>query len=198
MAITYEIRADYNQSTIVVYQAYWDQIAVSALQHQTFVPPFSFNRMTWIKPSFLWMMERSNWGLKAGQENILAIRITREGWEKALREGVLTSPEQRVYPDASQWSSKFENARVHIQWDPERTLRGQKTDAGSIQVGISRFLIEEFVKEWIVEIKEYTPLVHKIHNLCKIGKFDQAKKLLPVEKRYDLPEDIRRLIGATH
>jgi hypothetical protein len=58
----HEIRADYNATSIVVYQAYREQIARPALASQRFVPPFSLNRMTWIKPSFLWMMGRSNWG----------------------------------------------------------------------------------------------------------------------------------------
>jgi hypothetical protein len=72
----FEIRADYGPDSIIVYQAYRKEIALSAVQHNRFVPPFSLNRMTWIKPSFLWLMARSNWGLKAGQEHILAIRIT--------------------------------------------------------------------------------------------------------------------------
>ncbi len=118
------------------------------------------------------------------------------GWEEALREGVLTSPERRVYPDGQTWQRSFEQAKVHIQWDPERNLRGQKLEYGSIQVGISRFLIETFVKDWILEIKDYTPLVKKIHGLCRAGKFDNAKRLLPPERRYELPEDIRRRIGA--
>lgn len=61
-----EIRADYDRDTIVVYQAYRPQIADAALAAGRFVPPFSFGRMTWIKPSFLWLMERSNWGQKSG------------------------------------------------------------------------------------------------------------------------------------
>ena len=60
---TYAIRADYDERSIIVYQAYREEIALSALARQHFVPPFSLNRMTWIKPSFLWIMERSNWGL---------------------------------------------------------------------------------------------------------------------------------------
>jgi hypothetical protein len=75
----HEIRADYNATNIVVYQVYREQIASPALASERFVPPFSLNRMTWIKPSFLWMMGRSNWGRKAGQEYILAVRITRTG-----------------------------------------------------------------------------------------------------------------------
>lgn len=197
MPLPYEIRADYNASSIIVYQAYPPEIALPALRTQTFQAPFSFNRMTWIKPSFLWLMERSNWGQKAGQEHILALRITRAGWEKALQAGVLTSPEKRVYPDGHSWHNQFAQATVHIQWDPERSLRGQKLPHGSVQVGISRFLITEFVQEWLVEILDYTPLVRKIHALCKAGKAEQAKKLLPAEKLYPLPIDIKQRIGAS-
>jgi hypothetical protein len=45
-----EIRADYDERTIVVYQAYRAEIARAAVEHNRFVPPFSLNRMTWIKP----------------------------------------------------------------------------------------------------------------------------------------------------
>ena len=67
-----EIRADYDRDTIVIYQAYSPAIADAALKAGRFVPPFSFHRMTWIKPSFLWLMHRSNWGQKSGQERVLA------------------------------------------------------------------------------------------------------------------------------
>ena len=81
-----QIRALYDAYTIRVYQAYSDAIADSALAHGRFVsPPFKMERMTWIKPSFLWMMYRAGWGLKdEGQKRILAIDITREGFEWAL------------------------------------------------------------------------------------------------------------------
>ena len=75
----YEIRADYNKDSIVVYQAFNSAIAKVAAETNRFQRPFSMHRMTWIKPSFLWMMYRSGWGLKdAGQSRILAIDITRE------------------------------------------------------------------------------------------------------------------------
>ncbi len=51
MAAQYEIRADYDTDTIVVYQAYAPAIADAALRAGRFVAPFSFHRMTWIKPS---------------------------------------------------------------------------------------------------------------------------------------------------
>jgi hypothetical protein len=46
----YEIRAEYDERTLVVYQAFRPEIARPAVQHNRFVPPFSLHRMTWIKP----------------------------------------------------------------------------------------------------------------------------------------------------
>lgn len=193
----FEIRADYKNDTLVVYQAYNKTIAKSALEHQKFTAPFSFNRMTWIKPSFLWMMERSNYGQKSNQEYILALHIKREAWEKALNKAVLTSPEKRVYPDPQNWEKDFEKAEVYVQWDPERNIKGAKLNYRSIQIGISRLLIEEFNEEWIVKIEDYTPLVKKILNLTKSGEFDKAKKLLPIEKKYPLTNELAQRIGAS-
>jgi len=45
----YEIRADHDERTLVVYQAYRPEIALPAARLNRFVPPFSLNRMTWIK-----------------------------------------------------------------------------------------------------------------------------------------------------
>ena len=52
-------------------KAYNPIIAKEAIALQTFGENFNINRMTWIKPSFLWMMYRSNWGTKKNQECIL-------------------------------------------------------------------------------------------------------------------------------
>src|SRR4051812_17940848 len=99
-----EIRADYDRDTIVVYQAYPAAIADAALEAGRFVPPFSFRRMTWVKPSFLWLMHRSNWGRKAGQERVLAVRVRRACWEEALSLGVLTSFTPCVFASPAEWA----------------------------------------------------------------------------------------------
>jgi hypothetical protein len=191
-----QIRADYDRDTIVVYQAYRDEIADAALAAGRFVSPFSFGRMTWIKPSFLWMMERSNWGLKSGQERVLAVRITRKGWEQALAWGVLTHHEGRVYRTYEDWKKRIDSALVHIQWDPERSVRGAHLPQRAIQVGISRHVIKTFVEEWIVELKDYTPLVRKMYKLIQAGDEGSTKKLLPKERAYPVDEVLGRQIGV--
>ncbi|WTW97929.1 DUF4291 domain-containing protein [Streptomycetaceae bacterium NBC_01309] len=183
---SYEIRADFDDRSIVVYQAYSASIAGPALDAQRFVPPFSFGRMTWIKPSFLWLMHRSNWGRKSGQERILAVRITREGWEKALARAVLTTSE----PEA------VARAEVHVQWDPERSLRGAALNHYSIQVGVGRALVREFAEEWVIGITDLTPTAHRIAEQVRSGRADRTKALLPGEKAYPLPTDIARRIAV--
>lgn len=197
MSKTYEIRADYDATTLVVYQAYTPQIAEAALKAQKFIAPFSFNRMTWIKPSFLWLMERSNWGLKPNQERILAVRITRAGWEKALSAAVLTHPEKGIYRDGEAWRSEFDAAPVIVQWDPERSIRGAHLQYDSIQVGISRHWSREYAEQWTVAIEDYTPRVRKIHQLLQAGHIDNAKKFLPPERAYPVNGNIAKRLGIT-
>ncbi|MEK7953365.1 DUF4291 domain-containing protein [Luteolibacter soli] len=192
MPSKHEIRANYDGESIVVYQGYSSAIADPALKAGRFVEPFSFGRMTWIKPSFLWLMHRSNWGNKSGQERTLAVTISRKGWEEALSKAVLTSYEPKAHRSRDDWHRQFEDAVVHVQWDPERTLRGAGLEYFSIQVGISRHLIRTLVDEWILKIEDLTPAVTKIHDLLRRGKADEAKRHLPAERIYPLPAPIGR------
>lgn len=192
----HEIRADYDRTSVVVYQAYGPHIGEPAVEHGRFVPPFSRSRMTWIKPSFLWMMERCGWAGKPGQEMVLAVRISREGWEDALSQAVLTNPDRRLYRSSDEWRDEFRHAKTRVQWDPERTLRGQKMEARSIQVGLSRHVIDQYADEWVLEIKDLTPTVHKIHKLVRDGDSTKAAALLPRERAYPVSPELAGRIGA--
>ncbi|MFJ5120777.1 DUF4291 domain-containing protein [Kitasatospora sp. NPDC088548] len=183
----HRIRADHDARTIVVYQAYAPVVAEPALKAGRFVPPFSFQRMTWIKPSFTWLMHRSNWGRKPGQERILAVRITREGWEEALSRAVLTTADPAAVAQAE----------VHVQWDPERSPRGAALNHYSIQVGIGRSLIRSYVDDWIVDLTDLTPQVRKIAALVQNGHPAKAQRLLPPERPYLLPLPTAHRLGIT-
>ncbi|BCY09888.1 DUF4291 domain-containing protein [Actinoplanes sp. L3-i22] len=191
-----QIRADFDATSIVVYQAYPAAVADAALAAGRFVPPFSFTRMTWIKPSLRWLMHRSNGARKPGQERILAVRITRAGWERALARAVLTAPDPTVYGSSAAWNRQFEAADVHLQWDPERSLRGAALNHYSIQVGIGRTLIRTFADEWLTGLTDLTPAVRKIADLVRAGQVAKAQRLLSPERPYPLDPALARRIRA--
>lgn len=197
MPAEHEIRANFDATSLVVYQAYRPEIALPAVAQQRFVPPFSLGRMTWIKPSFLWMMERSNWAHKPGQEYVLAIRISRAGWEEALSQAVLSVPLPSVYRDHADWRAQMDRAVVVVQWDPERNIRGKSLPYKSIQVGLSRQVIQRYVDEWTPAIEDVTPLVHKLYNLIQSGHADRAELALPREHVYLLPPAIAQRLGIS-
>src|ERR1700690_1378860 len=78
------ILAQYDDNSIVVYQAYNAAIGHFAAQNGHFGGDFSLTRMSWIKTNFLWMMYRSGWGTKPSQEVILAVRLKRSAFDSIL------------------------------------------------------------------------------------------------------------------
>lgn len=192
-----QIRAVYDEKIIRVYQAYNDDITDSALEKRTFVsPPFKLERMTWIKPSFLWMMYRSGWGKKdIDQSRILAIDISRQGFDWALNHSCL-SHQSKNFADKQQWL-KFKNTfPVRIQWDPERNLHLQPQKHRSIQIGLSKEAVKLYVDKWIQSITEVTQLASQINDLVNDKKFEDAKSLLPKEKVYPVSPILKKKIQA--
>ena len=183
----HQIRALYDERTIRVYQAYSDDIANAALERGTFGgPSFNMNRMTWIKPSFLWMMYRSGFGKKdRWQKRILAVDISRAGFQWALEHACLSHPPKDVDECGKQtWRQQLATSPVRIQWDPERDLLSNALPYRSIQVGLSKEAVPAYVNKWIERITDVTDLAHAIHQLVQDGDFDAARALLPEEKEY--------------
>jgi hypothetical protein len=190
------IRALYDKSTITIYQAYNSIIANHALKFQTFVsPPFKKERMTWIKPSFLWMMYRSGWATKENQEHILAIKIKRKGFEWALQNACLSHYDNSVHTSYEDWKEKLHNSSVRIQWDPEKDILLQPLPYRSIQIGLSGIAVEKYISDWIVQVDDITEHCKHIHQLINDDKINQAKDLLPIEKLYPLPDVIKEKIS---
>ena len=178
------IRAVHSESTITVYQAYPPEIGLPAAREGRFGGAWKRDRMTWIKPSFLWMMYRCGWGTKAGQETVLAVDITREGFEWALRNACLSSYVRGVHPDLASWQRELRSAPARVQWDPERDLRLQPLSYRSLQLGLSGEAVRSYADEWTVGIRDVTPLAREIHALVSGGDLDSAARLLPQERPY--------------
>ena len=183
-----EIYAVYNDETIRVYQAYHPRTAGPAVKAQTFVPPFKMERMTWIKPSFLWMMYRAGYGHKEhGQKRILAIDITHEGFRWALAHSSGSHiPEGMSRED---WKLMKEKTPVRIQWDPERDIHHNALDHRSIQIGLKGEAVQRYVKDWIVRIEDITSIAHNMFDFIQAGDNEAARALCPEERLYTFVEN---------
>ncbi|RPB23273.1 hypothetical protein L211DRAFT_868716 [Terfezia boudieri ATCC MYA-4762] len=180
-----QIRAVYDDETITVYQAYNSEIAIPAVAQQSLTasPAFQLDRMTWVKPSFMWMMYRSGYSYKEPrQAHILAIKITRQSFEALLR--------QSSVKEGRALTSEEKSNSVRIQWDPERSIRIEKLPYRSIQIGIGSKICSQYLSG-IVEIQDITETARKLKSLLDEEKDEDAKLLLPTEKVYPLPEELR-------
>lgn len=191
-----QVRATYDDTTIRVYQAYRDEIADAALAAGTFVAPFKRDRMTWIKPSFRWMLYRSGWARKdPGQARVLAIDITRDGFEWALRNACLSDAATRLGRDEAR--RLLDASPVRVQWDPERGLNLEPLEHRSIQIGLAREAVDRYAEDWITSIADATDLAHQIGDAVATNDLDAAALLLPDERPYPLPADIADRLEAT-
>jgi hypothetical protein len=191
------IRAAFSTETVRVYQAYRPEIAQAALQAGTFVPPFSMGRMTWIKPSFNWMMYRCGFASKAGQEVVLGIDITRAGFEWALEHAALSHYEPSIHVSHAEWQSFLAEAPVRVQWDPERDWRlNTLKDIRAIQIGLAGEAVTRYVNEWIVRLQDVTSVAHRVAVAVNGGTVpdDLPEKL---EQPYPLSPALRLKLSRT-
>ncbi|MEV7996880.1 DUF4291 domain-containing protein [Streptomyces sp. NPDC086077] len=144
--------------------------------------------LTWIKPSFLWMMYRCGWGTKADQETVLAVEITREGFLWALRHACLSHHVPGLHAGKDVWREQLRSAAARVQWDPERDLRLAPLPHRSLQLGLAGEAAERYADEWIVGIEDVTPLAREVHGLVRAGELARAEALLPREPPYPLDE----------
>ncbi|MGW0854757.1 DUF4291 domain-containing protein [Streptomyces sp. NPDC002690] len=188
----YEVRARHTDTTVTVYQAYRPEIGIPAARDDRFPPAWKRDRMTWIKPSFLWMMYRCGWALKEGQETVLAVEITREGFAWALENAELSHYVRGLHPDRAAWSRSLRRAPARVQWDPERDLRLNPLPYRSLQLGLSGEASARYADEWTVSVTDVTPLAREIHHLVRAGDLDAAGALLPRETPYAAPDGTPR------
>ena len=179
--------AQYDEESIIVYQAYRPSIAKFAVENQRFGGEFSFTRMSWIKPNFLWMMHRSGWASKEGQERVLAVRIRREGFEAILADAVLSTFNPRAYHSPEEWKRAGAKSDVRLQWDPDHAPSGAPLERRAVQLGLRGETLRHYASDWIVEVLDITDFVHQQAAIVRTGDLDQL--LTPAERIYS-PQEI--------
>eukprot|EP00937_MAST-01D_sp_MAST-1D-sp2_P005095 g5095.t1 len=156
-------RGEWDAEGVWVYQAFCPEIADYAVEHQRFGGPrFNPTRMTWIKPSFAWMLYRAGYGRKPGQERILRIK---------LPHAVVASLLSRCVCKHGGGGTKG-----RVQWDPSRDMMTPEDNGRAprkmlreraIQIGLSQELSQAYVAG-TTQICDVTELAHRRATLARL------------------------------
>jgi Domain of unknown function (DUF4291) len=153
------VLAQFDDETVLVYQAYHPDIGRYAAEHGRFGGPFSYSRMSWIKPNFLWMMYRSGWGTKVGQETTLSVRLRRSAFDSILEQAVPSSFDPTSYSTEAEWRDAVAASDVRLQWDPDHDPSGANVERRAIQLGLRGPILASYARDWIVDIEDISDFV---------------------------------------
>ena len=173
-ALDRQIRAARGDATVRVYQICSSPAAEVALEKQT--PELAGT--TWLDASFRCAAYRRGNGNEPGHERVLAVDVTRAGFEWALAHAAPDGP-------------------VRVVWEPERDLHHTPLNFQAIRIGLSGEALGHYAAEWSTAITDVTPVLREIAGLLAIGRLDRAVQLMPHEPSYELPPELAKAIDAT-
>jgi hypothetical protein len=156
-----QVRAAQTETTVRVYQACSPAVADAALEKQAFA---ELDGTVWLDPSFRLAAYRSGNGSKPGHERVLAVDLTRDGFEWALSH----------------------RGPVVIQWDAERDLDHTPLNFQALSLGLTGEALDRYVNGWITAITDVTPVMRDISGLLATDQLHKAVKLVPHEPPYPL------------
>ncbi|MEO8611336.1 MAG: DUF4291 domain-containing protein [Chloroflexota bacterium] len=156
------ILAQFDDDSVVVYQAYRPSIGHFAAKNGYFGgSEFGLNRMSWIKPNFLWMMFRCGWSTKENQEVTVAIWLKRAAFDEILRQAVHSTFAPKVYDTHDEWQSAVSRSAVRLQWDPDHNPSGNPVERRAIQLGLRGKVLAQYAREWILHIEDISDFAHE-------------------------------------
>jgi hypothetical protein len=187
-----QILANFDNEGIIVYQAFNPSIAKEAVRLGTFGKGFNLERMTWIKPSFGWMLYRSGYATKHNQERILKIKLSHDGFLAILSQGIHTSFEPGLFKSEIDWQLALRRGEVRYQWDPDRDLQLRRLEHRALQVGIRGSVVRDYVNCWILGIEDVTDLAHAIKEAVESKQ--KQLPLVPEERVYEVSPQIQQIL----
>lgn len=190
------ILAQFDDESVVVYQAYKPVIGHFAATNGYFGREFSLNRMSWIKPNFLWMMYRCGWASKEGQEVVLAVRLKRSAFDEILRLAVHSSFVPEVYESESVWKSAVARSDVRLQWDPDHDPSGGPVERRAIQLGLRGETLTRYARGWLLAIEDVSEFVRE-ESQRSGSPFDRL--IIPKEEVYPVNDsEVARRLGLSN
>jgi hypothetical protein len=190
------VMAQFDDTSVVVYQAYRPAIGHFAAANGYFGGEFSLARMSWVKPNFMWMMYRCGWATKAGQEVVLAVWLERAAFDQILEAAVPSAFWPERYPDQAAWQDAVERSDVRLQWDPDHGPSGAPVERRAVQLGLRGETLRRYARPWITRIEDVSDLCREQHARWRDG--GDAALVTPREAPYPVTPAAAAALGMSH
>ena len=188
------VYADYDEQGVYVYQAFKPETVEIAVEKGTFGKGFGFDRTSWIKPSFGWVLRRTKYGTKNRMQGIAKIKITHDAFLEILNQSIESHWNKNVFPNEDDWMLALKKSEVIHQWDPERDLIGKRLNRQAIQIGIRGEVLRKYVSDFIIGVEDVSELAHTIGKIKKEGGKNLPE--VPEEKEYEVSDDLFFKLGC--
>jgi len=193
--MTFQIRARFNQNRVTVYQGHTPEIAEASIEAGRLMVPTNTTGNLWITMSFLDAMRDSDWAMRDGQHRILALNMSREGFEWILSQAAPGHFDPAKYTTVAQWERAVVHSPVRIQWDQAIGLDGTPAGWMTPRLGLALEARDRFLTEWVSHIADVTPHVWKMHQFILDGDIGGVEVRLPEEHVYPLRDALRAHLG---
>ncbi|MEN7551725.1 DUF4291 family protein [Rapidithrix thailandica] len=188
------IYADYDEEGVYVYQAFKPQTVQTAVALGTFGKGFGLDRISWIKPSFGWVLRRTKYGTKNRMQGIAKIKLSHQAFHEIISQSIESHWNQNVFASEDVWRNRLNSSDVIHQWDPERDLIGRRLERQAIQIGIRGEVIKKYVSDYIIGVEDVSSLAHEISRIKKGGATNFPG--VPEEKEYPISEELFFRLGC--
>ncbi|MFN8395516.1 MAG: DUF4291 family protein [Bacteroidia bacterium] len=185
----------FDEEGVYVYQAFSPHIVANAVELGTFGKGFGLDRTSWIKPSFGWTLQRSEYATKHRMEAIARIKVHHWAWFEMLQSSAPAHYDPNIYANELEWNAALKRCQVVMQWDPDRNLDGRPNGRPAIQLGLKAEILPRYVNEFIIGVEDVTELARRCGEIARARRTDFPE--VPLEREYAIEdaELARRVLG---
>ena len=177
------LNAAYDETSLVVYQAYPAQLGKDLLALGRFGGAWRFDRHTKIQASWVGTVQRYASGDRPDREFIAAIRVLRTGFDAMLIAALQVDFDPKLYQSKHSWRLATRFSPVLVEWEPDGP---NAADPQSPRFRLHGPLVRRFAEEWVIGIEDVS---------SRFLDPGALENLVRLEKPYPVPPEVRLRIG---
>lgn len=183
--------ATWDETSVVVWQAHRPEVADELLARgRPGGTSWRTDRVTRMRTSLPSLLGRCDWCRRPGRERLLALRLSRDGFDAMLRQAVHGEFEPANYATRGAWQLATRYGAVTLTWHPDRDALGRELPRQAPRIAVRDDALRRLTTDWVLALEDWTPWVQRARAA------GDPELPLPVLRPYPAPEAlVDRLAG---